>query len=215
MNMETISGGQDPEPTGYVIGYARVSTEDQNLRLQYDAITKYGVPEEQIYSDQASGTDAARPGLAAAMKDLRPGDTLVVWKLDRLGRDLSQLLRTAERLREKGVRLVVLTEAIDTTTIMGRFMYAVMGAFAQMEREMIQERTMAGLKAARERGVVGGRRPTYTQAQYEEAERLTRSVEEGGEGLSPKDAAERAGVGRSMFYKWRKEKSGAGDDDDL
>ena len=202
-----MPAGQDPEPTGYVVGYARVSTEDQNLRLQYDALTKYGVPEPQIYSDQASGTDAARPGLIAAMKDLRPGDTLVVWKLDRLGRDLSQLLRTAERLREKGVRLVVLTEAIDTTTIMGRFMYAVMGAFAQMEREMIQERTMAGLKAARARGVVGGRRPTYSQEQYEEADRLTRSAKEGGEGLSPKDAAERVGIGRSMFYKWRKQKA--------
>lgn len=203
------------EPTGWLVGYARVSTEDQHLTLQLDALTKYGVPAENIHTDQASGVDFTRPGFVAAMKDLRPGDTFVIWKLDRLGRDLLQLLRTAERLREKQVRLVVLTEAIDTSTPMGRFMFGVMGAFAQLEREMIQERTRAGLLAARARGRVGGRKPTFTAEDYAQAARLMQDEAEGGQGLSVAQAAKRAGMSKSSLHKWLKERADERDTEDL
>lgn len=184
------------EPSGYLIGYARVSTEDQHLDLQMDALTKYGVPRENIHTDQASGAHIKRPGFIAMMKDLRPGDILVIWKLDRLGRDLSQLLQTADRLRQKQVRMVVLTEAIDTSTPMGRFMFGVMGSFAQLEREMIQERTKAGLLAARARGRIGGRRPSILPAQIVEAKRLMTV-----EGLSVKQAAAKVKISRTTLYK--------------
>ncbi len=203
------------EPTGWLVGYARVSTEDQHLTLQLDALTKFGVPAENIHTDQASGVDFSRPGFVAAMKDLRPGDTFVIWKLDRLGRDLLQLLRTAERLREKQVRLVVLTEAIDTSTPMGRFMFGVMGAFAQLEREMIQERTRAGLLAAKARGRVGGRRPTFSAEDYAQAARLTQDEAEGGEGLSVAHAAKRLGMSKSSLHKWMKEQADAAGASDL
>lgn len=203
------------EPTGWLVGYARVSTEDQHLTLQLDALTKYGVPRENIHSDQASGVDFSRPGFVAAMKDLRPGDTFVIWKLDRLGRDLLQLLRTAERLREKQVRLVVLTEAIDTSTPMGRFMFGVMGAFAQLEREMIQERTRAGLLAAKARGRVGGRKPTFSAEDYARAAALTQDEAEGGEGLSVKDAAAKVGMSKSSLHKWMKERADERGTEDL
>lgn len=198
---------EEVEPTGWMVGYARVSTEDQRLTLQMDALTKYGVPVENIHTDQASGTDTRRPGFIAMMKDLRRGDTLVIWKLDRLGRDLSQLLQTAERLKEKKVRLVVLTEAIDTRTPMGRFMFNVMGSFAQLEREMIRERTMAGLRAARERGRIGGRRATFTAEDYERAALLTRDEAEGGEALSVAQAAAKVGMSKSSLHKWLKERA--------
>ena len=204
---------EEAELTGWKVGYARVSTDDQNLALQIDALVAHGVPREQIYTDTASGMDATRPGFLAAIKSLRRGDTFVIWKLDRLGRDLSQLLRTAEHLREKGVRLVVLTQAIDTTTPMGRFMFSIMGAFAQLEREMIQERTLAGLRAARERGRIGGRRPTFTAEDYEAAARLLRDEAEGGEGLSVAQAAARAGMSKSSLHKFLAERANERADD--
>lgn len=206
---------EEIEPTGWLIGYARVSTEDQRLTLQMDALTKYGVPAENIHTDHASGANAERPGFVNMMKELRAGDTLVIWKLDRLGRDLLQLLRTAERLKERKVLLVVLTDAIDTRTPMGRFMFNIMGSFAQLEREMIRERTMAGLRAARAQGRVGGRRPTFTPEDYERAAVLTRDPAEGGEGLAVKDAAARVGMSKSALHKWMKEQADAAGASDL
>lgn len=182
------------------IGYARVSTEDQRLELQTDALVKAGVERLRIYTDKASGATVDRPGFIACFKALRPGDTLVIWKLDRLGRNLSQLLQTAERLEKKGARLLVVTEAIDTSTPMGRFMFNVMGSFAQLEREMIQERTLAGLAAARERGRVGGRKSVLTPEMVEAAQRMIADEGEGGEGLSVKAAATRLKVGRTTLY---------------
>jgi len=187
--------------TGLSIGYARVSTDDQNLTLQTDALIRAGVEEGRIYTDKASGADMNRPGFVAAFKALRPGDTLVVWKLDRLGRNLSQLIQTAERLQERGTQLKVITEAIDTSTPMGRFMFNVMGSFAQLEREMIQERTKAGLLAARERGRIGGRRPIDQTEQAARVRQAIKDKAEGGEGLSVAKAARREGVARSTIYK--------------
>jgi DNA invertase Pin-like site-specific DNA recombinase len=157
-----------------LIGYVRVSKNDgsQTLAPQRDALHAAGVDAERIYQDLASGRHDDRPGLAACLKALRPGDTLVLWRLDRLGRDLRHLVSTAEELRVRGVGLKVLAGAgaqIDTTTANGRLAFGIFAAFAEFERELIAERTRAGLAAARARGRTGGRprkmdRATLTMA---------------------------------------------------
>lgn len=145
-----------------LIGYARVSKVDgsQVLDLQVDALLEAGVPENRIYRDRVSGKTARRPGLKACLKALQPGNTLVVWKLDRLGRDLKHLVDVVDELRQREVGFKVLAGAgaeIDTTTANGRLFFAVFAALAEYERELIAERTRAGLKAARARGRMGGR----------------------------------------------------------
>ncbi len=145
-----------------LIGYVRVSKSDgsQTLAPQRDAMLATGVEPDRIYQDLASGRHDARPGLLACLKALQPGNTLVLWKLDRLGRDLRHLVSTAEDLRVRGVGLKVLTGAgaqIDTTTANGRLAFGIFAAFAEFERELIAERTQAGLAAARARGRMGGR----------------------------------------------------------
>ncbi|KAI9129138.1 recombinase family protein [Acaryochloris sp. CCMEE 5410] len=145
-----------------LIGYARVSKVDgsQVLDLQMDALLEAGVPENRIYRDRVSGKMARRPGLKACLKALQPGNTLVVWKLDRLGRDLKHLVDVVDELRQREVGFKVLAGAgaeIDTTTANGRLFFAVFAALAEYERELIAERTRAGLKAARARGRMGGR----------------------------------------------------------
>ena len=145
-----------------LIGYVRVSKADgsQTLAPQRDALLAAGVDPSRIYEDLASGRHDARPGLTACLKALQPGNTLVIWKLDRLGRDLRHLVITAEALRERGIGLKVLTGAgaqIDTTTANGRLAFGIFAAFAEFERELIAERTQAGLAAARARGRMGGR----------------------------------------------------------
>ena len=145
-----------------LIGYVRVSKSDgtQTLAPQRDALLAAGVDPERIYEDLASGRSDARPGLAACLKALQPGNTLVLWKLDRLGRDLRHLVNTVEDLRVRGVGLKVLAGAgaqIDTTTANGRLAFGIFAAFAEFERELIAERTQAGLAAARARGRLGGR----------------------------------------------------------
>ena len=144
------------------IGYARISTGDQKLDLQMDALVKFGVDREQIYSDQASGSKFDRPGLRAAMKALRAGDTLVVWKLDRLGRSVIDVLEMVKRLHDRDIHLVSLTESLDGRTAIGKLMITILAGFAQMERDLIIERTKAGQKASRERGIVPGRRDKMT-----------------------------------------------------
>lgn len=138
-----------------LIGYARVSTADQNLLLQEDALTAAGC--EEIYTDTASGVKSERPGLNDALSHLRKGDTLVVWKLDRLGRSLGNLIQIVKELSEKTIGFKSLQENIDTTTSGGQLIFHIFGALAQFERELIKERTHAGLKAARVRGRLGGR----------------------------------------------------------
>ncbi len=138
-----------------LLGYARVSTHDQTLALQQDALLKGGC--ERIFTDTASGAKADRPGLEEALAYVRAGDTLVVWKLDRLGRSLPHLIETITRLQERGIGFKSLTEQIDTTTSGGKLIFHVFAALAEFERDVIRERTKAGLTAARARGRRGGR----------------------------------------------------------
>lgn len=145
-----------------LIGYGRISTGDQKLDLQIDALVKFGVARDQIYTDQASGSNFTRPGLRAAMKALRPGDTLVIWKLDRLGRSVIDVLEMVKRLNDRDIQLVSLTESLDGRTAIGKLMITILAGFAQMERDLIIERTLAGQKASRERGIIPGRRDVMT-----------------------------------------------------
>ncbi len=139
------------------IGYTRVSTEDQSLNLQSDAMKKYGVEPDNIYREKISGTKMNRPELIACLRTLRAGDVLVVWRLDRLARSLSDLIKITQDLDARKVDLVSLTEQIDTANAGGRLIFHVFGAVAQFERDLISERTKAGLAAARARGKRGGR----------------------------------------------------------
>src|SRR4051812_42822567 len=143
-----------------LIGYARVSTTDQTLALQQDALTKAGC--ERIFTDTASGGQTDRPGLTEAFSHLRQGDTLVVWKLDRLGRSLKDLIARITQLQNQDIGFKSLTEQIDTTTSGGKLIFHIFGALAEFERDIIKERTKAGLTAARERGKKGGRRPNLS-----------------------------------------------------
>ncbi len=138
-----------------VIGYARVSTQEQSIDLQKDALSKAGC--EQIFTDTMSGAKAERPGLQEALSYMRPSDVLVVWKLDRLGRSLKNLIEVVTDLHSRGIGFRSLTESIDTTTSIGNFFFHVFGALAEFERDLIRERTQAGLAAARARGRKGGR----------------------------------------------------------
>jgi DNA invertase Pin-like site-specific DNA recombinase len=138
-----------------LIGYARVSTADQTLALQQDALNKAGC--DQIYTDTASGSAAERSGLEQALSHLRKGDTLVVWRLDRLGRSLRHLIETVTTLDERGIGFRSIMENIDTTTSGGKLVFHIFGALAEFERDIIRERTQAGLQAARARGHRGGR----------------------------------------------------------
>jgi DNA invertase Pin-like site-specific DNA recombinase len=138
-----------------LIGYARISTLDQTLALQQDALTAAGC--EQLYTDTASGSVTERPGLSQALSHLRAGDTLVVWRLDRLGRSLPHLIETVRQLQERGIGFRSLQEQIDTTTSGGKLVFHVFGALAEFERDLVRERTHAGLQAARKRGRLFGR----------------------------------------------------------
>ena len=153
-----------------LVGYVRVSTNEQNTALQRNALESAGC--ELIFEDKISGKTSERPGLKKVLKTLTAGDTLVVWKLDRLGRSMRHLVTLIEELRVSGINFRSLTDSIDTSTPMGRFFFHVMGALAEMERELIVERTRAGLAAAREQGRVGGRRPKLTPEQWAQAGRL-------------------------------------------
>jgi DNA invertase Pin-like site-specific DNA recombinase len=180
--------------TTHRIGYARVSTRDQNLDLQRDALRAAGC--DRIYEDTISGTKATRPGLAQALDQLRNGDTLVVWKLDRLGRSVKDLLDFAGGLSDSGIGFISLTDAIDTTTASGRFFFNVMASLAQMERELMVERTQAGLRAAREQGRVGGRQRIMTDSKIRSARKLL------SEGTPPKEVAKNLGVSVPTLYRW-------------
>ena len=139
------------------IGYARVSTNEQNLDLQYDALLKTGVSAKNIFTDKITGTKAERKGLEEALSHLREGDTFVVWRLDRLGRSLKHLIETVTTLKQQGIDFKSITENIDTSTATGQLVFHIFGALAEFERNLIKERTIAGLDAARARGRKGGR----------------------------------------------------------
>lgn len=176
-----------------LIGYARVSTDDQNLDLQLDALKAAGCT--QVYTDKVTGTAKTRDGLNEALKYARDGDTLVVWKLDRLGRTVKGLVELVEGIQARGVQFKSITDSIDTSTPAGRFFFHVMAALAQMERELIKERTKAGLNAARARGRLGGRKPKMDASKVQSAKQLLDS------GMLGIDVATNLGVSRATMYR--------------
>lgn len=159
-------------PTGCRVGYARVSTTEQNLDMQVEALLNAGVHKDHIYIEKVSGAAIKRPKLEWAFDSLRPGDTLVVWKMDRLARSLIDLLGKMKRLEEAGVEFVSLTEKIDTTTPGGRLIFHVLASIAEFERDLIRERTQAGVRAAMARGVKFGQDPILSPAQRKQAQKL-------------------------------------------
>lgn len=185
-----------------LIGYARVSKADgsQLLDLQHDALIDAGIAPEHIYSDQTSGKRDDRPGLDTCLKALRAGDVLVVWKLDRLGRDLRHLVNTVQALADREVGFRVLTGQgadIDTTTSSGKLVFGIFAALAEFERELIRERTQAGLAAARARGRKGGRKFELTKAQVRVAQAAMSQRD-----TSVSALCEELGIGRTTLYRY-------------
>ena len=180
------------------IGYARVSTDDQNLDLQRDALQQAGC--ERVFEDTASGAKAERIGLVALMEILRAGDTVVIWRMDRLGRSLKDLIALVERLEAVGVGLRSLQEKIDTTSSGGRLVFHLFGALAEFERNLIRERTQAGLTAARARGRHGGRKKRLDPAKQKMALRLYHERQH-----TVDEICRMMGVGRSTLYNYLNE----------
>lgn len=172
-----------------IIGYARVSTQDQNPQLQRDALEEAGC--EQIFEERVTGTKRERPELQACLRTLRDGDTLVVWKLDRLARSLKDLVELIHELNERGVGFRSLTEAIDTTSAGGKLVFHIFGALAEFEHSLIRERTLAGLASARARGRKGGRRPVMSAADVRKAAAMLADPE-----ITKTEVAKHFGVSR-------------------
>ena len=177
-----------------LVGYARVSTQDQDPALQLDALKTAGC--ERIFTEKASGAQRERPELQAALRYMRKGDTLVVWKLDRLARSIKQLIETVEALGEDGIGFRSLTEAIDTTTNGGRLVFHIFAALAEFERSIIRERTIAGLEAARARGRKGGRPPALSAKDLAAAKAMLRDPD-----ITVSEIARRLGVVPSTLYR--------------
>lgn len=176
-----------------LIGYARISTQDQNLNYQLEALKQAGC--EKIFEDIVSGKVAERVGLSKAREMLRQGDVLVVWKLDRLGRTVKQLVLFVGELAEQGIHFKSLTEGIDTTTATGRFFFHVMASIAEMERELNNERTRAALAAARAQGRVGGRKFKMTASKLTSAKKLLAN------NVSPREVALNLGISIATLYR--------------
>lgn len=180
------------------IGYARISTKDQSLSMQVDALKKSGCI--QIYEEIASGAKTARPVLAEIIRNLREGDILVIWKLDRLGRSLAHLIHLTNKLIEKKVGLISLNDPIDTSTAQGRLIFGVFASLAEFERELIQERTQAGLKAARIRGRKGGRPKGMSQSAIEKAVVAEALYKNGS--IPVKKIAQQLGISKTTLYSY-------------
>jgi DNA invertase Pin-like site-specific DNA recombinase len=181
-----------------LIGYARVSTDEQHLDLQRDALRKAGVAATDIYTDKVTGVKAERPGLQAALTHLREGDTFIVWRLDRLGRSLKHLIETVTALKEQGVAFKSLTENIDTSTATGTLVFQIFGALAEFERNLITERTIAGLDAARIRGRKGGRpRRNPSSGRVTLAKRLYRDPS-----ISIPEILKTLNISKATLYRW-------------
>src|SRR3954447_3660238 len=178
-----------------LIGYARISTQDQTLDLQQDALNQAGC--DQVYTDTASGSAAERTGLEQAFSHLRKGDTLVVWRLDRLGRSLKHLIETVAALDERGIGFRSLQESFDTTTSSGKLVFHVFASLAEFERNLTRERTMAGLKAARARGRKGGRPRSLDEKKRAQAVTL-----HGDPTNSVADICRTLGVSRATLYRY-------------
>jgi DNA invertase Pin-like site-specific DNA recombinase len=182
-----------------LIGYARVSTQDQHLRLQQDALKTAGCI--KIFTDTVSGAKYERKGLAEAMNFLREGDILVVWRLDRLGRSLKDLIERLTELHNRNIGFKSLTESIDTTTSGGKLIFHIFGALAEFERDIIRERTNAGLTAARARGKKGGR-PKSPLSEEKKLQMAKRMYED--KSISVNDICRGLNIPRSTFYKYVK-----------
>lgn len=181
-----------------LVGYARVSTGEQSLDLQKDELQGAGC--SKVYEDVLSGAKAVeRPGLAECLKYLREGDTLVVWKLDRLGRSLPHLIEVVQELEERGIGFKSLREAIDTTTSGGKLIFHIFGALAEFERDIIRERTTAGLRAARARGRTGGRPKAMDEQKLRQAQALRDNPS-----LSIAEICKMLGVSEATFYRYTK-----------
>lgn len=187
MGSGTLPGVND------LLGYARVSTADQDPALQHDALTAAGC--FRVWTDTASGAKTQRPQLDAVLDALRPGDTLVVWRLDRLGRSLPHLIELIATLGDRGIGFRSLTEAIDTSTPGGKLVFHMFGALAEFEHNLLKERTAAGLAAARARGRIGGRPTALTPAKYRQALKMRE------DGVPVGEIAEVLGIGRSTLYR--------------
>lgn len=174
-----------------IYGYARVSTTAQDVQVQLNALRAAGVEEQSVVVDHVSGTTASRPGLDRLLGELGEGDVLTVWKLDRLGRSVSHLVALVDGLGRQGVQLRSLTEGLDTTTSAGRLTFHLIAAMAQFERDLIRERTAAGLEAARTKGALLGRPSQVTREQYRLIKRMA------GEGASQRTIAATCGVPRT------------------
>lgn len=185
---------------GLLIGYARVSTTDQSLDAQIAALVKAGVHPDRIHTDKASGVGKKRPGLALLMKDVREGDTVVVWKLDRFGRSVMDLLAKLQKFEAMGVRFRSLTEAIDTGTAIGRLLLMVLGAVAEFERALIAERTKRGMQHRKSQGVKFGREYVLNAAQRAEVAAAVKA------GEKPAKIAKRFGISRGSVYNYSKAK---------
>ncbi len=180
-----------------LIGYARVSTQEQTLDLQTDALSKAGC--EKLFTDTTSGAKSERPGLQEAMNHLRAGDTLVVWRLDRLGRTLKHLIATITDLSDNGIGFKSLQENMDTTTSGGKLIFHIFGALAEFEREVIKERTNAGLQAARARGRLGGR----PKLQVLDPKKIALAKQLYDDGNMPvKEICDTLHIGRSTLYRY-------------
>jgi DNA invertase Pin-like site-specific DNA recombinase len=181
-----------------LVGYARVSTSDQTLDLQHDALTSAGCT--KIFTDTASGAQAERKGLTEAIAYVRAGDTLVVWKLDRLGRSLKDLITRITELNDRKIGFKSLTENIDTTTSGGKLIFHIFGALAEFERDIIRERTNAGLEAARSRGKKGGRPRALTPQKIQLARRLYAD-----KNTSVSEICKMLGISRHTLQRYMKE----------
>lgn len=177
------------------VGYARVSTTDQSLDLQKDTLLKYGC--ERVFTDKFSAVRSERPGLTEALNYLRSGDTLVVWRLDRLGRSLKQLIETVDMLSKKNIEFISLTETINTTTATGKLVFNVLASLAEFEGDLIIERTHAGLAAARARGRNGGRPRKHNDKRIEAVATLA-------EKQSITEACAALGISRATYYRRQK-----------
>ena len=184
---------------GRLLGYARVSTDDQDLSLQIDALESHGIAKSLIFMDKLSGARSDRPGLAKCLDALQSGDVLVVWRLDRLGRSMRHLITLVEDLRGRGIGFRSLNEgAIDTTSASGELIFNIFSALARFERRLIQERTKAGLAAARARGRCGGRpRLESEEAKVRAAKKLS-----GDKSITIDDICMTLGISRSTYYRY-------------
>lgn len=179
------------------IGYARVSTQDQNLDLQVDALSKAGC--EKIYEEKTSGSKAERSELQDMLKHIRRGDNLIIWKLDRLGRNLKHLIELVGELEQKGVGLISLQEKIDTTTANGKLIFHIFCSLAEFEREIIRERTNAGLASARARGRVGGRKKALSDAQVKMLKQMA-----GNKSLTVGEICAQLKISKASYYNYLK-----------